>query len=154
MSRNILTVVGVVALLVFPPLARASDASFRNALAPYQTELTNDVIFLAGLTSVPSKSAAPSDASKLRAAQAQLAACAKAARGQKMSSSAGRKQQADLLQGLSIAYSSAGYGLDAIAAVEVGRTSVARSDIAGEQRELAAALGPLKASAAAGGVAV
>jgi hypothetical protein len=149
MSRNILIVGGVVASLAFPALAQASDASFRSAVAPYQTDLTNDVVFLAGLDSVPSKSAASSDASKLRTAQSQLTACARAARSQKASSTAGRKQQADLLQGLSLTYSSAGYGLGAATAAEAGKTSVARSDIAGEQRQLAAALVVLKQSEAA-----
>ena len=149
MSRNILIVGGVVAALAFPSLAQASDASFVKALAPYGTELTNDVEFLAGLSSVPSKSAAPSDASKLRTAQSQFAAGSRTARGQKPSSSTGREVQADLLQGLALAYSAAGYGLDAVAAVEAGKTSVATSDIAGEQREVAAALVPLRAAVAA-----
>ena len=108
MSRNILIVAGVVASLAFPALAQASDASFKNAVLPYQTELGTDLVFLAGLTSAPSKSAAPSDASKLRTAQSQLAACARAARSQKPSSSAGRKAQAEMLQGLALAYSAAG----------------------------------------------
>jgi hypothetical protein len=153
MSRNILIVAGVVASLALPSLAQASDASFKNALLPYQAELTTDLVFLAGLTSAPSKSAAPSDTSKLRTAQSQLAACARTLRSQKASSSVDRKAQADMLQGLALAYSAAGYGLDAMAAAEAGKTSVATSDIAGEQREVAAALAPLEAGAAALGVA-
>ncbi len=152
MSRNILMVAGVVASLALPSLAQASDASFRNALSPYQAELSTDIVFLAGLTSAPSKSAAPADTSKLRTAQSQLAACARAARSQQPSSSAYRKAQAELLQGLALAYSTAGYGLDAMAAVEAGKTPVATSDIAGEQREFKTAIGPLEAGGAALGV--
>ncbi len=152
MLRNILIAAGVAATLAFPSLAQASDASLKNAVLPYQAELSTDIVFLAGLTSAPSKSAAPSDASKLRTAQSQLAACAGAARSQKASSSAGRKAQAEILQGLALAYSTAGYGLDAMAAVEAGKTPVATSDIAGEQREFKAAIGPLEAGGAALGV--
>ena len=133
MPRRILMLCGLLPALAFPSMAQASDASLIHALAPYKNTLTVDVIFLAESSSKPpTKSTAASIASHLQHVQSDLATVGRVARGQKPSTSVGRKAQSEVLQGLGYAYGAAGDGLAAVAAVRANNTSAAAKDIANE----------------------
>ena len=146
MSRRILALSALLPALAFPSMARASDASLSHALSSYKVTLTVDIIFLAEDRTVPTKATAGSLASKLSRVQSDMSTVARVARGQKASTSSGRKAQSEALSGFADASASAADGLAAVAAVRAGKSSTAKSDIAAAQSEIAKSIPDFEAS--------
>jgi len=133
MSRRILMLCGLLSALAFPAAASANDASMIRAVSPYRTELTQDLLVLAALNTVPPKATIGAFNTKLTRAQSDMANVARVMRAQSPSSATGRKAQSNVLVALSDAYGAAGDGLAGIHAAQAGKTSQAKADIAREQ---------------------
>jgi len=134
-------ILALAAMLALPVTAQASDASLKRALLPYKGTLQVAILYLAGLNTAPSKSAAKAEEGHAATFQSDFAKVAKIARTQKPSTRAGRTALSDLLTALNDTYGAAGYAKTAGVQAAAGHASAAQAYINKSQNLVKASLG-------------